>query len=331
MRLRAKKGAADMQLNWAFVLVAGAIIFALFAGIIAKERNISGASKNALMLKNLDSILSSSESASGNVNAIAMPNAKIEFGCNNYAIGMVSKQFNAMSVFAPSALEGDKIITMALGWGIPYRAANLVYAANPLARYIFIGNSDFARNIFEAMPEEINTDGYTTIQAVQDEGDKIVRLIFFGQDPEIPESLKGANSEITALKVEGDENTGLLEFFGSANGQFESKGKSYYIKESTLIGAIFADNPEGYNCAMKNAFKKLNIASRMHQKKANALEAQGGICAQYYNDGNIKIILDASDVFDPEDAGAKELIGLAAKNLEAQNKNAQEQSCSLIY
>ena len=331
--MKTKKGAVGLQFNWVFILIAGAAIFLLFSSFIARQNEISDASSNALILKRWDAILSGREANAGTVNVIKIPETKIEFGCNSYAIGGISKQLNAISVFTHSGLESNEIASMTLEWSIPYRTANLIYLTNPKTRYIFIGNSDFARETYESIPDEIRSDGYTQVQAIQDEDDAIVRIIFFDQDPEIPENLKKMkNKSVTALKVNGDKTKGTLEFFDLVGDKFVSAGKSYYIRRPALFGAIFTDNLEIYGCVMKKSFDRLKVVSQVYKKKVNSLfdhyQKNGDSCKEYYSDENIQAIIDAASIFSQSNINA---IDEAAKNLEEQNKQAQLFSCVAIY
>src|SRR3989338_411247 len=119
--MKFKKRAVEIQFNWLFVLIIGAIILILFSGIIMRQKNISETSKNVFLLNNLDAIFSGSEVSQGTVNIVKIPETKIEFRCNRYSIGKLSKQLQVMNVFPHSVLEGNQLIAMTLDFSIPYR------------------------------------------------------------------------------------------------------------------------------------------------------------------------------------------------------------------
>jgi|TARA_Y100000310_G_C20672989_1_gene811311 hypothetical protein len=326
-----KKGFLEIQFNWIFILIAGAIIIMLFAGIITDQQNIFKVSADVSIITGLDAILSGYETSSGTVNIVEIPKVKIEFGCNSYSIGQISEQHNEMNVFAPSVLEGASIISMTREWDVPYKAANLVYLTNPGIRYVFIGNSDFARRIFEKIPDEVRNDGYTNVDAIENENDDKIRIIFFDRNPEFPENLNDLDNKlITALKVSGDEDKGMLEFFSAEDNKFVSKGTSHYIKESTLLGAVFSDDFGNYECAMKNLFKKLGVVSGVYWRKVNNLMLmyKHKQCEQYYDPGSIQAIKEASNSFTDLNIN---IIDLHSKNLGLQIKQLQRVSCPPIY
>lgn len=327
--MRLKRG-VGIQFNWVFVIIISAVLLIFFISAVQRQKSSFETSTNVLVLNSLDSVLSSSGISIGTVNIVEMPKAKIEFECDKMSSGGISKQLNGMNIFAPRVLEDNNMIIMTLDWSIPYRASNFVYLTTQKVRYIFIGDSSFARNIFEMIPDEINNDGYTNVNLIEDENDDNVRLIFFGTDPEIPDSLKGMENGITALRIDNDENKGKVEFFDFVLGEFESRGASYYLGENMLLGAVFTDKVEDYDCVMKNSFKDLNVVSKVYEKKINNLKLYYGTeqCAQYYDPDIVTEIKDASIMFSQLSINE---IDKAAKNLESQNKNLQEQSCILVY
>ena len=334
--MNTKKGVIEVQFNWIFVLIVGFVILTLFTTIIVKQKNVSEATTDRLILKNLDAVWSGSEVSTGTVNTVKIPETKIEFGCNEYYIGKNKRLLTTMNVFAPSVLEGDKIISYTLDWSIPYKVTNFVYLTNPETRYIFIAESgnDFAKKVFEMIPEGINKDMYEQIEDVQDKHDDIVRIIFFEPvdlQSITPDNLK-RTKKISALKVDGSEDLGKIEFYIyiPENKNFLLKGESCYLREPTLLGAIFTDDNEVYDCSMGNAFKKLNMASKVYQEKISVLSDHDNIiCKRYYSDtDDMTTILGQSIIFSQTSV---EQISTAATNLEAQNKRLQRSSCPIIY
>jgi len=257
----------------------------------------------------------------------SVPNTKINFGCSGYSIGNVAEQSN-VNVFAPSVLEGDSIISMTAAWKVPYKVTNLVYVTNPKIRYIFVGSSDFANDIFEMIPDEIRNDGYTNANIIENENDDHVRIIFFDQDPVFPSSLVGIS--VTALKVSGDKNKGTIEFFASLDDEFVSEGTSYYVGESVLLGAIFSDNLDSYSCVMENVFSKLDTVSQVYEMKINNLRLiyEDQPCGGFYDPGSITTIKEASGAFSQSNL---EIIDSNIRNLQNQNNEIKKLSCPLIY
>jgi len=330
-----KRGAIEIQFNWILILVAGAAIIAIFIGFISKQQGISAVSTNILIASSLDAVLHGYEGTDIS-DAIEMPKSKVSFNCGSFSVDGISRQIWQLSLFSPAALETDKLLLLSFGWDMPYRIANFVYLTSPDARYIFIGNSYFARKMFEKMRGKARIDGFTNVQAIEDENDVAVRIIFFGQSPEIPESLK--SSAITSLMVDGDENSGIIEFFDLVDGKFEPRGKSYYFGEASLFGAVFSENIGMYTCNMEKAFNKLKIISRIYNKKVNNIikqynsTEQNNVCNIFYQSNSDKILGSISYLssLDFQSSNYEDIIK-AADEIKKANSGADALSCILVY
>lgn len=332
-----KRGAIEIQFNWILVLVVGAAIIIIFMSFISKQQGISDASANILAANTLNAILH----GYGNTDisdSLEVPESKINFNCNSFYINGIQKQSAALNLFSPAYLETNKLHLLSFMWNMPYRITNFAYVTSPEIRYIFIGNSEFARKMFEKVRGKIRADGFTNAQAIQDENDDIIRIIFFGQEPEMPENLKAAKNPITSLRVDGDEGNGAIEFFELVDGNFEPRGESYYIGEASLFGAIFSDDINRYNCVMEKAFNKLNIISQIYQERVNnitqeyIIEGKNRLCEGFYSN-NLLLILNSLSILSSFDFKLSGYAGLieASNEIEKMNKRAEALSCTLIY
>ena len=332
-----KKGAIEIQFNWILILVVGAVVIIIFMGFISKQQGISAVSTNILTASTLDNVLHGYESIdiSG---AMEIPESKINFNCGSFSIDGIPKQIGALSLFSPYSLETDKLNILSFGWDMPYRITNFVYTTSPDVRYVFIGNSDFAREVFEKIRGKIRADGFTNVQAVQDESNDRIRLIFFEQNPEMPENLNGSDLGLSALKIDGDENSGIIEFFDFIDDKFELRGKSYYVGEASLFGAVFSDDIWAYNCNMEKGFNKLKIISQIYNKRINDIIDQynaiekNNACGGFYQSNLLAISDNISYLssFDFQSYNYEEFIK-AAGEIEKINSEADALSCILIY
>lgn len=329
-----KRGQFEIQFNWIFVLVAGAIILLFFSVIMMKQKSVSEQTTDIFVSRNIKAILSGAEVSAGTLNFVDLPKIEIEFECSGYRVGSGKREdIEIMNVFTPSRIKSNKMVTWTLDWSVPYRVTNFLYLTSPNIRYILVGDNELAHNINKSMPKELNKELVDSVSDVVNQGDDKVRFVFFDAPPILPTGFEKVK-DATALKVNGNKDSGFAEFFSkdkNAN-TFVSQGTSHYLKEPSLIGAIFTDDIEMYNCVMKNAFKKLNIVTKIYQKKTEDLKnyyiGQGDSCANYHRLTNINIILGASGEFSYANT---ENINSASKALEQQNKQAQLYSCALIY
>lgn len=334
-----KRGQFEIQFNWIFVLAVGAIILLFFTSIMLKQKSASEQTTNIFVLKNIEAILAGAEVSTGTLNFVDLPKLEIEFECNKYRIGSASRSFEIMSVFTPSKIKSNKMITWTLDWNVPYRVTNFLYLTTPNIRYVLVGDNNLARKINKSMPKELNKEliKVSDINNIKNKNDDMVRFVFFEINVDnsvISEFDKMNYKDVTALKVNGNEDTGTIDFFEKDKNTdvFVSQGTSYYLKKPSLIGAIFTDDIKMYECVMENAFKKLKIVTKVYYQKTEDLKnyyiGQGDSCANHHGITDISTILGASANFDQPQILA---IDSASIVLEQYNKQAQLYSCALIY
>jgi len=333
--MKHKKGTLEIQFNWIFVLIIGAVILLLFSGIILRQKDISETSKNALILNNLDAILSGSEVSAGTVNVFDIPKTNIEFSCNRYSVGGLSKQLDVMNVFVPSSIEGNKLISMVLDFSIPYRATNLIYLTSPKYRYVFVGNNGLTTKLKDMMPDEVFSEIYSDLSGISYNDEEKTRFIFVDTPISLPSDFNSVlDDKVTALEVISSSKD--IEFFKKQGTSFVSSGTSFYLKNDDLLGAIISDTQEIYECVMANVFEKINIITQIYLSKVQKLPIEyqtngNSRCASLqstaYSTSNLLLIKNSKDFLKSNSIN----ILNAAKDLETQNKEVQLQSCATIY
>lgn len=333
-----KRGQFEIQFNWIFVLAAGALILLFASAFVLKQKGISERTIDQSVSNSLKAIIAGAEVSTDTLNFVELPKVEIEFECGKYRVGSASRSFQIMSVFAPSKIESNKLMTWTLDWNTPYRVTNFLYLTSPNVRHILVGSDSLAYEVNKSMPKELNKEWIKPgdIGTVKDKNDAKVRFVFFDTDVDnsvLSEFSKMRIGDVTALKVVGDEDTGTVEFFEKKGSVFESKGTSSYLRLPSLVGAVFTEDFEMYNCVMENAFKKLNIVTQIYKKKTESMESyyhgQGdAVCANDHGSGNLDAILTASGRFNDVNI---QVINSAANSLAQQNEDAQRNSCAGIY
>lgn len=332
------KKAFEIQFNWIFVLVAGAAILLFFTAVIVKQKNVAETSTKATVLKSIEAIISGTSASTDTTNIIDIPNSDIDIECNKVSVSgaeRVSKQYQSLILFAPSLIKGNKLITQTLDFSIPYRITNLLYITSPQLRYVVIGTNDLASEINKSLPVELKKEVYQSMPEIKNLNNYKVRFVIF-QDAMInlPKSLeKMQDSDVTAVKINGDIEKGEIEFWQKNGASWQSKGVSIYIGKQTLIGAVYADTLDMYECSMRNVFSRINLVTKIHTERTQKLiqlAVSNTDCNQFYSNGltHLNNIFTASLNFNKQNV---DTISEYSKSLSDQNKNAQEYSCPLIY
>ncbi len=348
-----KKGVVELHFNWIFVLIAGAVIFAFFITIVNKQREFSEIKSSGTIITNLESILTGAQVSTRTVNIIDMPKVDIGFECNRYFIGSVPKQIKSNVVFAPGLLKGKTMITWTTDWNTPYRVTNFLYITDPQLRYIIVFDASteaVAKKVFDELPKEISKE----VVDVADIGDLVdknnykVKFVFMVNDVNnvptadaLSELIDMADKDVTAINVDAGtsnviQSTGEMRFFKKhGNGWMAVNPITYYLKQESLFGAIYAEDIEMYNCAMKKAFKKLGFVSKIYFERSSSLETYyGSPCSTQHDPTHLDSMISyADDQLEnfPDTLGDLETMNSIITNIKDQNHNAQLYSCALIY
>ncbi|HIH37829.1 hypothetical protein J4460_00335 [Candidatus Woesearchaeota archaeon] len=272
-----KKAQVEVQFNWVFVLIAGALILLFFVTLVSKAKVTAEKNMATDVLQKLDTIIAGSQTSAGTVQTLDFPKLETSFSCDGYRISDIQAPVER-AYFAPSSIKDDKLIVWTLEYDMPFRIMNLVYMTSPGVRYIFDGDGSdaFQKRIKGeiphqvGLPEEVSTDWNT---ALYEKSSYRVRIISFNADPDpsILTTVKKSTplARITAVKIgtpspitiapSKQEIYGDLTFYRSnaAGTGFVQVGTAKYVGLPMLFGAIFSDDPEFYACAVGRVNNRL--------------------------------------------------------------------------
>lgn len=366
MKLK-KRGAVEIQFNWIFILIAGAIILLFFGSVIAKQKVAAEQKMSASLLVDIESILVSSSVTKQALNFVPIPQKEINFEkCSFYYIGeekeldaRLKKDIKEKVIFTPDLITGARLTMWTLPWDMPYRVTNFLYLTSPQVRYIIVaddfGLGSFADEIDKLLPPErltIDEEEYAVMPREEkipselsdftDLNNYKIKFIFLAGNP------KGGNvdlsafsgmkdNDVRAIKIDGNINDGDITFYKyrKSDNKFVEiaqgdEAKSKYLGKASLIGAIFAEDKEMYECAMQNAFERMRVVTDVYIKRTEAILAGASSdCMVYYGSEYSGALQDLYGIFDAStqfNFANIETIKLARNGLEAQNKN-----CPLIY
>ena len=343
------KRAFEIQFNWVFVLIAGAVILIFFTALVVRQKSVSESSSNAAVLNSIDAIITGASVTTSVAKLENIPKSNIEISCNRISIGSASKQYQNLILFAPGMIEGDKLDWQTMPFSAPYRAANLLYITSPKARYIIItdtANKNIALEINKSMSAIITKEFYeistvsTPLQIINKNNYK-VRLIIFGFNP--PDSYLShlqdmQDSDVTAVRIDGNINVGFSRFFQKNGNTWANSGTSAYVGKPAIMGAVYSDTLENYKCNIRNAFSRLKLLSEIYIKRTQSLAKNypNPDCENSYKialpslmslNQTSYLIFRAASL----DRGNADKIQSAAKTLSDDNKALQKFSCPLIY
>jgi hypothetical protein len=339
-----KNGQIQVQLNWIFVLIAGAIILTFFVSMILVFKGGSEEQLNYKVLSKLDTLFTGAGVSVGTTSLIEIPKAEIEFSCDAFRISQAKIDFGKRLVFSPSRLEGDRLVTFTHDWSVPFRVDNFLFVTSPQVAYYFIYDSEqlLAEEEFEKLPpslmayndqEEIAFNKKLLhigdVGNLTYKGNYLVRFVFFDGDPttlDLSAFDRLQNHEVTALSFEGSGLKGIVNFFQrSEEGDFALINSSTYVGKAGLYGAMFMDNHFDYNCVMSKAFQRLNKVARVYQLRSKVIQDEyvNTGCHMHYDTSLFDPLVKDFSFFNAEQYSA----GL----LMERNNVLLQEACALLY
>lgn len=354
-----KKGIIEIQLNWIFILIVGAIIL-LFFIFVSKSITTSAEVKTSeKILTNIDAILIGSSTTEKTASKIDIPKPDISYTCfadenacspdygctSGFAYKKTGKKIDTSSlvIFSPEQITSSSLITWTQDWQVPFKVMNFLFLSRPDVKYILVAdeNNVLANELGELFKDNefitvLKTNDITS--QIINENDYWIRIVFFNQiNPTTQNFDKLQAMHVDAAVV--DENTQTITFYPIKQEKKLSKNNYYsqplpYIDKISLLGAIFSEQPEHYVCNMNKALLRYHKVYDTIKTRA-ALIAQNIVtpaadksaCAFFYEGIDVSFTQPPSLNDGISAANIKTIIS----TLEEQNKNAIINSCPRIY
>jgi hypothetical protein len=296
--MKSKKATIEVQFNWIFVLIVGAIILVFFFGFIQKQRSLSEQKISYTLLSDIESIATGAGVTKGTAQSVKMPKRGIDFECTEeclctFSSGEINKPFHDKIMFTPTEIYGTELIMWTKEWKFPFRVTNFVYATSPSVMYFLVYSESstnsvkLMKTVDSLLPEKVQRIKikFDELPEAKNENYAEVRFIFLDiPDPEAVFDPSFKETKLTALAVY--PNTGQLIFYDQlVKNQltFEAKD-SYYFGDASMFGAMFSGDVKLYECNMKTAFERMRYISRVYKERMIFLQASmaDSPCAAHY-------------------------------------------------
>jgi len=263
-----------MEFNIIFVLVAGAIIIAFFAGFITKYKDLQEEKLNAEVGMSIDQMISSLRGTTLYKNISTEIPFDLVFNCDSFTVNGIDQDLTGV-VFASKNIKSDNILTWTKEWKYPFRIDDVIYFVDGNVKYYL--ESD-PLNLLEEMPENIRNNFITS-------GDADVYVVF---------SLNNVNSFRQRGKViYVNPNENEIKFY-----DINDEESSQYLSKEFVYGAIFAADFENYKCGYSKLMEKYENVRRVYGKKASSLNSifpecnYNGIINSLNNGNNNEILFE---------------------------------------
>jgi hypothetical protein len=356
----------ELQFNWIFILIAGALILAFFFSVVQKQRALSEEKLSITLSSQMDAIFTGAIESRGTEQILPTPKPGIAFSCSdvcecNYMIGKTPTEFGGMLMFAPPLIKGQDTIAWTIDWKLPYRVANFLLLTNPNVKYylVYDANNQLSLQLFKkvtkAIPAGLNMEKVSTpssVSGVSPGGYEHTRFVFLGTENPLA-YIQNLNPDFQSKEVSGvwiDDKLDSVVFFEKSDPDLLEFNQPVMplAGEETAYASIFASDHLMYKCMMRRAFDKLGAVSMVHAERAKSLKAEMESadpprldCVGSYD----LIVTDLNNVAGwakalsasfPEaeagtGAGALSNVLGARSGLQQQNQNLLLQNCPEIY
>jgi len=286
-------------MSWIFILLVGAIILLFFLFLIEKQRFISEQNMNIEISEKFSEIINGAVSGEKTSSSVKIPDIEIRVSCKDYRIGNAGNDFKDVIIFSPDLIRGKNLLTWSRDFEMPFRVANLLYLTSDKVRYVFVYRDEgtskkLEEKIYKMFPDEIkeiiDVVESGELSLIEDKNNYKVRFVFFDFDEIDKDTIniiknkikKTRARDISILNIKPEKkysiilNNGKLEFYKLDKIPYK-KGESYYVKDEFILGAIFSENIEDYNCSVIKTFEQYRVLIEIYEKRC-------GKILEYYED-----------------------------------------------
>jgi hypothetical protein len=340
--LRSKKAQEQIQFNWIYIAVVGAIILSIFVGVALNIRRSARTSMEADTITYFDEIFVSVQASENTENSITLGGLDLEVAtdsedCNFYTIkgselGGRSTEF--IPIFSPDVIK-TRILSYSLGWDMPFRVNYFLFLTSPEVAYVSIGQN----SAYDELPDHITKKRVDSSDEFVNQNYYKVR--FFSDDEDDFKFLDSSLKKLDEKDITGvyySESQKILKFYemDKASGMLEEVGESSYVDKTSLLAAIYSENLGAYECNMKKGLKRLNkfsriLLTRAENIKSSSLMPQCSDLSNYNNAIGLLQEIEEATATASVDRGDLSVVVAKKDYLKDLNRNLNRKSCPTIY
>ncbi|MDO8480573.1 MAG: hypothetical protein Q7S65_02020 [Nanoarchaeota archaeon] len=334
------KAQFEVQFNWILVLVAGALIFLFFFGVVGWVKKGSEQSAASTVATYLDALLTGSSVTRNTVTRFQLPSETVHFTCDDYRVGKseTSTRIRGTILFAPTRIETGRFVAWSEPWDVPFRVANFLFLGSPDIRYVFIGDTSdpLFRELRDAFPPELGAEFNPPLPLTNTNRFKVRVIVINNAFSLSIQPFKAlASEDFTALQLTGSELSGAVQtvFFEKSHPSvlsqtLHSTGSTSVFGKAAVLGAIFTDSFADYQCALAKGMARMRNVAAIYEQRAislaSAYASSDPYCQNIFETERLTFVSYATA------QTSDDLSGLA-NDLLLSNLEAQRRSCALLY
>ena len=284
---RSKRG-FELQFNWLFVLIGGAIILGFFFLVLRNQLDSSDVEDAQAVQQDIDLIFRGTQGSRSGEKIVPV-GGRIDFSCDSgvsqYIIrgSQTAFQYNYLAVFSPPFLDGSELLINTESFDAPFHVMPFAYVTNRNVQYIAAGNSPETVAAFRALPE--NSTRMYLSGALQDLPDDHYDMVIFITDPDTfisqfqPARLSGFQPSrfgaVRAVVIQPEGGIGnyygRVYFYNYTDTGFQKSFDSIYFSGAQSVGAAFSGDGQIYQCQLDKSVRRLGLVASMHRARVAKL------------------------------------------------------------
>jgi hypothetical protein len=299
-RKQLRKRGFELQFNWIFVLIGGAIFLGFFIALIRNFDVGETQQTTQESTQELDSYLKISSAVSDTQKIVEFKsNKQITFSCIDnvseyYVEGSIkSARYDYNAVFSPTGLRNNELIIRTLVFESPFKVMPIVYVTDKRIEYVFVGTSPVMSLLYNSMPTGVikNTISPPDVQSqLADYRDNNYDHVVFILNDTDAETLPwvtlsdpgfhNVKDKVFAVVISTEGNRidyGNLIFYSYLANAFVNEGSVPFLENSLgqqksvfILGGIISHDKEIYECNLMKALKRMIIIAQLHDLRLEA-------------------------------------------------------------
>lgn len=350
-----KRGIADAQFHWLFVVIAGGFVLLLFAifinqGIVANQNK-----QTALMLQYLDGVLSSSQNIQNLNDQIASSKSltieqKCEIGEKSRLVFVgqeLDKPTTYLPIFSNYRISGAFYALKTLSYDAPFKVDNPIYLTDTSTLYVvYSSDPDIQDKYVRLLPSHAVVVATDDLSTVTESGFRNVVIITQDKYQIVPvqEGLSSRlqHSNLRHVDVITTEEPRRVDYYYGYDTK-DSQGvllltpRDYYLDNSLqnsveytddalLLGAIMSEDPALFECNKAKLDARARVIAMQIYERATELSVESNIEAQ------CKASYDAVKSMILNNLASNTLSDVDVQdNIRSENERLIRYSCPTIY
>ncbi|MFH1398731.1 MAG: hypothetical protein ABIG95_01310 [Candidatus Woesearchaeota archaeon] len=347
-----KRGAVEIQFNWLFVFIIGALILLFFTSFAMKQKKSEETNLDLTILRDIDTIITQAAVSSGTSDVVKLAKP-IEFSCeectkqgcvSTLSIGSgPNRPTTVQPIFSPTLIQDKELLTWSIGWSLPYKATDFLLVSSPDIRYVFVKDpakdtTNYITKLYSEIPDKFTKETVPAAQLItlSDKNHVMVKFVFYkGTHVELPPSLKSmADSQVSAIVIDKTKpDSGFITFYQKHGNQFQRKGLSPFVTDALAYGAIFSQDRDFYECNLWKTLLRYRLVTEVYAQKVELISQSASGCSYAESFQIFPDILSRTDNILGRTNNLNETLNIREEAIKLQEKNDKLKilSCPLIY